>query len=101
MSEVRLIDANALKAKIQALIENDNAEDFEKGYNIALQGVIEKIDNAPTIDCIVNTIEVRSYGEWKYLKNGYYECSECKYVPHEIKSNFCPNCGADMRGNKK
>ena len=48
-NEVRLIDANALKETIQALIEYDNAEDFDKGYNIALQGVIEKIDNAPTV----------------------------------------------------
>ena len=48
-NEVRLIDANALKAEIQELIEHDNAEDFDKGYNIALQGVIRRIENAPTI----------------------------------------------------
>ena len=28
---------------------------------------------------------------------GHYECDQCgEYVPH--KTNYCPNCGADMRG---
>lgn len=31
-------------------------------------------------------------GRWIYAK-----CSECGTV-HDVKSNFCPNCGADMRG---
>lgn len=45
----------------------------------------------------------------KYGKNGdllihedYTElvpyCSECGKVGHEVFLNFCPNCGADMRG---
>ena len=46
---MRVIDADKLKETIKARIENDNNEDFDKGYNIALQGVIELIDNAPTI----------------------------------------------------
>ena len=47
---MRLIDADKLKETIKARIENDNNEDFDKGYNIALQGVIEHIDNAPTVE---------------------------------------------------
>lgn len=27
-----------------------------------------------------------------------YSCSECGYDIDKIKFNFCPNCGADMRG---
>ena len=26
----------------------------------------------------------------------YAKCSECETV-HDVRSNFCPNCGADMR----
>lgn len=26
-----------------------------------------------------------------------YECESCKYLVDRV-SNFCPNCGADMRG---
>ena len=45
-------------------------------------------------------------GEWKYynysdINNpyvGFYECTVCKQHEH-IKHKFCPNCGADMRGD--
>lgn len=48
MSEVRLIDANALKAKIQSKYDYDDAE-FDRGYNIGLKAAVEIIDNAPTV----------------------------------------------------
>ena len=43
-------------------------------------------------------------GRWVFTEKlilgnpyGSYKCSECMYhVPHE--DNYCPNCGADMRG---
>lgn len=37
----------------------------------------------------------RPQGEWKLDSVGAY-CSECKVHP-DYTSNFCPNCGADMR----
>lgn len=69
------------------------------------------IDNAPTVDAIVHTIEVRTQAEWveKHCDYGvYYRCSnchkmppnyECDYKEGAIKTNYCPNCGADMRGD--
>ena len=32
-----------------------------------------------------------------------YVCSECDYESHDSKEkhNFCPNCGADMRAERK
>lgn len=60
------------------------------------------------------------YGEWvPCTKNGLilneliraedvakwygYKCSECNYI-HKgnalVEYNYCPNCGADMRGDK-
>ena len=33
-------------------------------------------------------------GEWIYVK-----CSECGTV-HDTQTNYCPNCGADMRGEQ-
>ena len=42
-------------------------------------------------------------GHWidKYILRQYfqYECSECGRA--SLKSDYCPNCGADMRGEKK
>lgn len=37
-------------------------------------------------------------GEWRKseLFNDHPECPVCSYVSSE-RSNFCPNCGADMR----
>lgn len=29
-----------------------------------------------------------------------YKCSECGYSNGRKKSNYCPNCGADMRGRR-
>ena len=81
--------------------------------------VIMTIDNAPTVEQkyyerviaqINPVIEARPQGEWreKYCDYGvYYRCSnchkmppnyECDYKEGAIKTNFCPHCGADMRG---
>ena len=41
-------------------------------------------------------------GEWKINCDGYYPyCSRCGYEPKGgLMSNFCPNCGADMKKEK-
>ncbi len=55
----------------------------------------------------------RPQGEWKEFKYGLYYCSRCfEQVDKDIerieslvskgeRSNFCPNCGADMRGKEE
>lgn len=47
-------------------------------------------------------------GKWNYIKfrvsDGDFtrgvECSCCKYVTVVDDFNYCPNCGADMRGEE-
>lgn len=42
------------------------------------------------------------HGEWIECKGTivkFYKCNKCG-VYHEYKTNFCPHCGADMRGGK-
>ena len=56
------------------------------------------------------TIEPRAKGHWVPQKGGGCYCSECeeyaldeadgRYISVSVKSNFCPNCGADMRGEQ-
>ena len=63
------------------------------------------IDAAPTID----PESLRQKGEWFVLdecSNAGVYCSVCHkkvfkecYANVKEKSNFCPNCGADMRGD--
>lgn len=57
--------------------------------------VDEAIKNAPAAD-VVEVV----YGEWIYDANGTPRCSECgeETEPHAV-SEFCPNCGSDMRGD--
>lgn len=45
------------------------------------------------------TLKQRPHGEWIPCKDdNFCKCSECKQiVMSEERSNFCPNCGADMR----
>ena len=51
----------------------------------------------------------RPHGEWIEHKgfgtNGHYECeyscSKCNEWVGSRKTNFCPNCGADLRGTKE
>ena len=40
-------------------------------------------------------------GKWEICSDGYYPyCSECKAEPESGKmTNYCPRCGADMRGD--
>ena len=61
---------------------------------------VRAIKNIPSAD----VAEVR-HGEWKlYGEPPWYvrECSECGEKWHHWQGysmpNFCPNCGADMRG---
>lgn len=40
-------------------------------------------------------------GKWIRLTNDLAQCSECEdYIDNAISCgyNYCPNCGADMRG---
>ena len=64
--------------------------DFMRGWNACLNSVMQHkvADVAPV-----------KHGEW--LKhNGYKECSLCGFLAYN-PSNYCSNCGADMRGENK
>lgn len=95
---MRLIDATALTEQIQNMCHNE--------YMANWLGVL--IDTQPTVK--VEPIEVPKpvkRGRWKKAeRNGvlvysdaYRQCSECNDVIYlAFKMNYCPNCGADMRG---
>ena len=98
---MRPIDADALKDKLQ------QHHDFyvmawggfgkmpigEKKRVDEITNCIAEVVNAPTIE--------PKQGEWiEMYRNGFGNmicmCSKCNF--HATKSNYCPNCGAHMKG---
>lgn len=79
---------------------NDAQVEYDENYK-GLGKAKEIIDNLPPVQ------PIRSEGKWiehpheagANWEFSMYECSEC-HVWEEDDSNYCPNCGADMRGEK-
>ena len=91
--EINLINAIMLMKNMAKAIglEDDPAIQAEiKAYQDILNGVKEQ----PTIE------PERKPGEWIY-DGDCYICTQCKsafnWWADSQTSNFCPNCGADMR----
>ena len=56
------------------------------------------------IKCLPSAQPEPKRGKWIY-QNGMVKCDQClraiRRIDHDGLLNFCPNCGADMRGKKK
>lgn len=86
----RYIDADALKNDL-----NDNY--VFSGFKDLLNDFISIVDNQPTADVREN---VRS--DWIDLgkdRMTRWRCPVCFRKDDQIY-NFCPNCGADLRGDR-
>lgn len=112
MSDIRLIDVNALKAEIEKTL--DNAELSEYEACICVTSIYDKcIDNAPTVEQkyyerviaqINPVIEARPQGEWQEGNHGdyerpdfYFQCSVCQEETDDT-TPYCPYCGSRMKG---
>lgn len=96
---MRAIDSEALITQIMNKMRRYN---YDETRILTLASVIKRVDELPTIDVVE-----RKKGHWISAAE-FEECSVC-HVKHLkefqtvygkaqwIKSNFCPNCGADMR----
>lgn len=86
---MRAIDADELKTAFPIC---DNSKP------VFVACVLATINHMPTIE------PERKRGKWKkvYEGNGLrYECDKCgERYPNAYGYNFCPNCGADMRGDQ-
>lgn len=87
---MRLIDADALKKAFCNHCDGDEPC-TEPCIDIGL------IETAPTIDAV----EV-VHGEWIMypISEGMNQCSKCGVLRFG-ESNYCPNCGAKMKGEQK
>ena len=78
-----------------ALLMELNDTDIFDTYN-DYSMVFDTIDNFPT----ANVAPVR-HGCWIECNYGLtFECSECKYPTEYNLSDYCPNSGAKMDGDK-
>lgn len=97
---MRLIEANeALRMMENSRHDNPffngkTAPVWETAHDFAISCVLA----CPTID----PEELRPKGEWiktEYTPNFYCKCSVCgRMMPIGEKTNYCPHCGAKMRG---
>lgn len=113
-NEKRLIDANAMKHRLEAHIatviykgikdvptsyDSCNPTEYLKGYE---RGAIETA-NLALGQPIVDDVEV-VHGRWKYYhKKNIAVCTNCSFE-RNLDENFgkavsCPNCGAKMDGD--
>lgn len=89
---MRAIDADAVQKYAEAEFFYDESKVVEYALSIA-----------PTLDYK----DLVPQGEWVNNADDYPECNRCGYMPvydpaiDDIAySNFCPNCGARMKGKQ-
>ena len=122
-----LISRSALKEVIETYRPIPITSDYSQGKNNMVDYCIAEIDNAPTV-AVDEEIErqreefyqsskklfdtarmlgvAKPKGEWIKDEEGKTVCSNCGFESLYSEDgflyslgNFCPNCGADMRGD--
>lgn len=99
---MRLIDADKLKIDLRT--SNDCQNCPYNGQSLCRKSCpvnefADLVDRQETIELL------RPHGEWQepFESNGktYHKCTNCHISSELILfGNFCPNCGADMRGGE-
>ena len=72
-------------------------------YGLVLNvNIDEFLDGVPTADVVE-----RKRGKWIEINDGLVKgyCSQCEWLSYYYENeiigmNYCPNCGADMRGDE-
>ena len=99
---MRLIDAEELKRKYVFKMWDKYFPDNTIKVGDVINQTLNFINDAPTE-------EEKTYGEWQFLGDNLWGCSECTFAVetdvlsswkmHQDDTNFphyCPNCGASM-----
>ena len=117
---MRLIDADKLKRRVQSVATEAWKLKLEAKVETTLNQFLDYVEQSPTIDAVEvvhgEWIAVSSYDAfggseelWNAHGNptAFHYCSNCKaqsYVNEfgeELLTDYCPNCGAKMDGERK
>ena len=101
-----LIDREALHQRINKMelwipLDENSADSIVTCALHNARWILHLLDDMPTIEA-----EPRKHGKWERfsLDDGYdgttRKCSICGYKWGDEEYHYCPNCGADMRGEK-
>ena len=72
---------------------NPAKSEYTHGIDTGLAMAMVAIKEQPSVQ------PERTKGKWK-VTSVYIKCSECGESFMLIPQNYCPNCGADMRGEQ-
>ena len=93
----RYIDADAIPWEEHYVPDPDSDKQWD--YKKELCVLKPVIDQLPTVDA-VEVVHGHWVGGYKGTEYTIPKCSQCGYGNGAVgTSNYCPNCGADMRGD--
>ena len=92
---MRPIDADCLECKIASFVQK-NSDKGVSSFLVFLMAnkMLEMIRGAP----VLTLDDLRHKGEWRHRRNGVAYCTACLTEAVEDSTDYCPSCGADMRG---
>lgn len=73
-------------------IITESGVDKNEHTNRILRTLVNGVDTMPSVT------PTKRVGSWYIRENGFMQCSKCQIL-FARPSVFCPNCGADMRGD--
>ena len=97
VSRAEAISRIEVRRKITCESDPYYYEEWTKGYEEGIDDAIAMISSVPSVT-------PKNMGKWlhPYKSDIACECSVChRQLPITNDYNFCPICGADMRGDKE
>jgi predicted RNA-binding Zn-ribbon protein involved in translation (DUF1610 family) len=115
---MRLIDADALYEQLKQdeemarnrVLDTESSLPYPNNLNPSYTRYVAQMDERTRLKHMVAdapTIEERKTGKWIVVDDAYNrisgKCSACGWEAHlyeddVVGMDYCPNCGADMRG---
>ena len=98
--KAKYIDVKELSIILDIMKNPDSefaTDDYIDGFSDGISAAIKELEAFPTAD-----VQPVAHSKWEISSDGYYPyCKMCNASPENGKmTNYCPNCGARMDGNK-